>query len=90
MKNNALPPIRVLLVSEFPIVAWGLEKLLHETAAPIALTATATGIADALMILAGPGADVVLLDLDGDNGIETIARLCSASPAGAPSGAAAC
>jgi two-component system, NarL family, nitrate/nitrite response regulator NarL len=81
MKNNALPPIRVLLVSEFPIVAWGLEKLLHETAAPIALTATATGIADALVILAGPGADVVLLDLDGDNGIETIARLCSASPA---------
>jgi two-component system nitrate/nitrite response regulator NarL len=73
--------IRVLLLSEFPIIAWGLEKLLHETAAPIVLTATATGIADALVLLAGPGADVVLFDLDGDNGIEAIARLSSVSPA---------
>lgn len=81
MKNSHLPPIRVILLSEFPIVARGLEKLLQEAAAPIVLAATATNVADALAILAGPGADVVLLDLDGDNGIETIARLGSASPA---------
>lgn len=81
MTTSHPPSIRILLISEFPIVVRGLEKLLHEAAAPIVLIASATCVSEALVILAGPGADVILLDLDGDNGIEAIARLGSASPA---------
>lgn len=80
--NNGLPhPIRVLLISDFPILSWGLEKILHNKAPRMELAATAAAVPEALAILADQVVHVVVLDLDGDAGIESIARLASASPA---------
>jgi DNA-binding NarL/FixJ family response regulator len=81
MTNNRTTAIRVMLVSDLPISLWGLEKLLQGTGPEIELAGTAVDCGEATRIIYETPIDVIVVDLDGDIGIDAIAELCSISPA---------
>jgi two-component system, NarL family, nitrate/nitrite response regulator NarL len=68
-------PIRVLLACDLPVVAWGLARLVESGSPGMRCTGVAGTPADALVRLRDEPADVILLDMDGDNGIGTIPQL---------------
>ncbi len=74
-------PIRTLLVCDQPIIAWGLEKLLQSMHPHLELANSVAGCTEAAPLLVAMPPDVILIDLDGGNGVETIAPLSSLSPA---------
>lgn len=71
-------PIRVMLVNDFPIVGWGLERLVESRQPAMVLAGSATTRADALRALKKAAPDVVLVDIDGDHGPDTIKDLLAA------------
>ena len=81
MTNNRTRAIRVMLVSDLPISLWGLEKLLQGAAPEIELAGTAGDCGEATRIIYETPIDVIVVDLDGDIGIDAIAELSSISPA---------
>ena len=81
MQHAKAQPIRVLLVSDYPLTLWGLQRFVESMAPPAQLVGTAADAVEARAILGRQAADIVLIDLDGDSGIETIAELGTASPA---------
>jgi DNA-binding NarL/FixJ family response regulator len=68
-------PIRVLLVCDLPVVAWGLERLIDDAAPEMRCTGVAVTPVEALGRQRTEPADVIVLDMDGDNGIGTIPQL---------------
>lgn len=74
-------PIRVFVVSEFPIVGWGLKHLLESRQPDFSLAGSASARSDALRALRQSRADVILLDLDGSHGADTIKDLLAHSRA---------
>lgn len=58
-------PIRVGLLSDLPIVAWGLEKLIESRQPSMRLVGTAHSLTEALHRLTDDPVDVMLFDLDG-------------------------
>jgi two-component system nitrate/nitrite response regulator NarL len=81
MTNHQDRPIRVMLVSDLPIELWGLEKLVQGTGPEIELAGTAVNCGDAARIIYETPVNVIVVDLDGEIGIDAIAELCSLSPA---------
>lgn len=81
MNTPQTKPIRVMLICDHPIVSWGLERLLQSMHPRLELVDSVTGCTAAAQVLAATPVDVILIDLDGSNGIETIAPLCALSPA---------
>lgn len=67
-------PIRVQVVAQ-PIVAWGLERLVASGHPRFEVTGSADHSVDCLVQLQVRSADVVLLDLDGDEGADGVAAL---------------
>lgn len=63
--GSAASPIRVLIVSDLTIVAWGLERLIESRQPAMRLAGAASGVDDALRMAQGAPVDVVLFDLDG-------------------------
>ena len=71
-------PVKVLLVSDLPIVAMGLQWFVANHSEDLAIAGFARNLPDALCLLDKEPADVILLDLDGDNGVETVPDLFAA------------
>jgi len=64
--NAAVVPIRVLLLSDLPIVVLGLERLIESGRPAMTLLGTALNVAEALRSMKDAPPDVVLCDLDGE------------------------
>ncbi|WP_377703026.1 response regulator transcription factor [Pseudoduganella sp. UC29_71] len=68
-------PIRVLLVCDLPIAAWGLEQLILSRQPALALTGSVRTVSEAQQSLRRQAADVVVYDVDGANVLGLIAEL---------------
>ena len=74
MPTGQNQPIQVLLVA-LPLVAWGLERLVESAQPRMALAGSAASVADSLANLGLRTSDVVVVDLDGEQGTESLALL---------------
>ena len=81
MQNLQARPIRVMLVNDLQIVSWGLEKLVQTRHPHMELAGSAVDAASARAIIYQTPVDIVVIDLDGDIGVDSIAELSSISPA---------
>ena len=73
-------PIQVLLVA-LPLVAWGLERLVESAQPKLMLAGSASSVAQYLLSLHQYTPDVVVLDLDSEDCIESLADLHSQTKA---------
>ncbi len=76
--NTAARSIRVLVLAE-PLVAWGLERLVQTAHPRMEVAGSCHQLADGVAQLQRQPADVALVDLDGDVGIEGVSELFAAS-----------
>ncbi|MBA5685507.1 response regulator transcription factor [Rugamonas apoptosis] len=67
--------IRVLLICDLPITAWGLAQLIQARQPALELAGSVATVAEAREHLRRHGADVVLYDLDGANPLALIGEL---------------
>ena len=74
MSAGQSQPIQVHLVA-LPLVAWGLERLIESAQPRMALAGSAASVADSLLAISLRTPDVVVLDLDGEQGTESLALL---------------
>jgi len=81
MQNLQARPIRVMLVDDLQIVSWGLEMLVQSRHPRMELAGSAVDAAGGSTIIYETPVDVIVIDLDGDLGVDSIAELCSISPA---------
>jgi len=72
---SAPAPIRVVLLSDLPIVAWGLERIIESQHPAMTVAGTAHNVEAALRLMKHQPAGVVLLDLDGEIGAHGIPEL---------------
>ena len=79
MVSSEVETIRVLLLSDLPIMAWGIERLLDSRRPAIAHAGTARTHAEAVGMLQAeqPDKNVTLIDLDGENALSGIHELLS-------------
>lgn len=75
MNMSQTTPIRVMLICDQQIVTWGFEKLVANTSPCLELAGTAEDYSAAAQILATTTVEIILLDLDGKNGVEIIPPL---------------
>lgn len=80
MHSLEIQPIRVRLVA-LPLVLWGLERLVESAQPRLVLSGAAKSVQECLVSLPYQGADVVVLDLDGEDGAESLAALHSQTKA---------
>jgi len=80
MFNIVSTTIRVQLVA-LPLVAWGLERLVESARPRLTLAGSAVSVTQCLPALEKHMPDVVVLDLDGEGGTDTLARLRSRTQA---------
>ncbi len=74
MLNLETPPIRIQLVA-LPLVLWGLERLVESAQPRLELVGAAMSVAQCLLSPQHHAADVVVLDLDGEDGTKSLADL---------------
>jgi len=74
MSNDQDQTIQVLLVA-MPLVAWGLERLIESAQPRLALAGSTGSVADSLVNMGQRAPDVVVVDLDGEQGTESLALL---------------
>ncbi len=74
MPNQEPPPIQVQLVA-LPLVLWGLERLVESAQPRLALAGSAASVAACLLSQQHQAADVVVVDLDGEDGLESLVDL---------------
>ena len=74
MSTGQNQPIQVLLVA-LPLVAWGLERLVESAQPRLALAGSAASVADSLVNRGLRTSDVVVVDLDGEQGTEPLVLL---------------
>jgi two-component system nitrate/nitrite response regulator NarL len=74
-------PVRILVVCDLSITTLGLRWLLANEWVNLVLANFARDPAEAARLLAKEPAEVILLDLDGDNGVAAIAQLLAVSKA---------
>ena len=68
-------PIRVLLVCDLPVIAWGLARLIDIRSPGMRCAGVAATSVDALKRLREESGAVILLDMDGDTGFGPIPQL---------------
>lgn len=73
-------PVKVLLLSRFPIVLFGLQCLLEQRALMIEIVGAATNREDAIAALRRHTPDVVLIEIETTVGLETVNELLAALP----------
>lgn len=73
-------PIQVQLVA-LPLVAWGLERLVESAQPRLTMAGSAASVAECVLSPHLHTADVVVLDLDGEDGTESLAQLHSQTKA---------
>ena len=81
MNTSPNKPIRVMLICDHQIVAWGFEKLVESTHQCLELAVTVGDYTAAAQMLAKTTVDVILVDLDGSNGVDGIPQLNTLSAA---------
>ena len=81
MSKLATKQIKILPICDFPIYALGLERVVQLGGANLTLSGLARNVTEALHLLAKAPADVILLDLDGDNDVGAIPQLLVAGNA---------
>jgi len=83
MPEQALTPIRVLLVDDHRSVVWGLERLIESVRPAMEVVGSAANCADALTLLERAAPDVILLDMDlgGESGLAAIPQLIARTTA---------
>lgn len=81
MQSFQTRPIRVMLVDDLQIVSWGLAKLVQTRHPHMELAGLAVDAASASAIIYQTPVDIIVIDLDGDIGVDSIAELSSISPA---------
>jgi two-component system, NarL family, nitrate/nitrite response regulator NarL len=81
MAKFAQKPIGVVLLCDLPLVAGGLQWMISENVDSLCLGGLVGTATEAVKLLARTPADVLLLDLDGDNGVGAIPELIAASKA---------
>lgn len=79
--GSQFKPIRVMLVNDFPIVGWGLERLVESRHPALALAGSVNTCAEALRALKQQATDVILVDIDGNHGHDSIKDLLAGSSA---------
>lgn len=74
-------PIRVFLIDDHRSILWGLERLIESGTPAMKVVGSATSHAEALSLMGGISADVILLDIDlgKENGIDAIPKLIGAA-----------
>lgn len=72
---GAAPPISVVLLSDLPLVAWGLARLIESGQPALAFAGIAQSVEATLRLMKQQAVDVVLLDLDGDIGAAGVPEL---------------
>lgn len=72
--NDSITPIQVTLVA-LPLMAWGLERLVQSAQPHLALASSAASVTQCLQAQHHRAADVVVMDMDGDDGVEALADL---------------
>lgn len=80
MLNGHSKPIQVQLVA-LPLVAWGLERLVDSAQPGLVLAGSAASVAQCLPSLRRHAPDVVVLDLDGEDGTASLAAMHSQTKA---------
>jgi two-component system, NarL family, nitrate/nitrite response regulator NarL len=80
MNTPQSKPIRVALISNLQIVSWGLEKLVQNASPRLEFVGSFSDCAEVAQTFDLP-VDVILLDLDGSKGSESIETLCSLTSA---------
>ncbi len=80
---DAVTPIRVLLVDDHRCMLWGLDRLIASEHPRMAIAGKASNRAELFAALQHGDIDLILLDLDlnGENSLDFIDRIQSASPA---------
>lgn len=73
--------IRVLLVNDFPIVAWGLQQMVEGRRPVMTALGVASTRAEALAALKTAAPDIVVVDIDGEHGPEAIHDYLAATSA---------
>jgi two-component system nitrate/nitrite response regulator NarL len=68
--------VKVHLIA-LPLIRWGLEQLLRGAHPQFEIVSSASSVAESLPLLERQGADVVVLDIDGTEGVESVADLQS-------------
>jgi len=79
--RDAAGPIEVMLVSDFPVLLWGLEHLVQSHQPCLSLAGVARSRADILSMAGEAVPDVILIDLDGEHSADTIRTLRVECPA---------
>ena len=81
--SSTADPIRILLVDDHRSVLWGLEKLIEGEGPRMQVVGKATTALEAMGLLDGARADIILLDIDlgGQSGINAIPALLAKSRA---------
>lgn len=74
-RGEAATPICVFVISEFPLIALGLEQLVGGARPAMRLGGAVTAIAEARALLLHIDPDVVIVDIDGDTGVESVRAL---------------
>jgi len=74
MLKGFVEPIQVQLVAT-PLIAWGLERLIESARPRLALAGSSHSVAQCLSAVPQHCLDVVVLDLDGENGSGCLAAL---------------
>jgi two-component system, NarL family, nitrate/nitrite response regulator NarL len=69
------PPISVVLLSDLPLVAWGLARLIESGQPALAFAGTTHDIESTLRLMKQQPVDVILVDLDGELGATGIPEL---------------
>lgn len=73
-------PILVMLVA-LPLVAWGLERLVESAQPGLRLMGSVSSVADSLSSMGQRTPDVVVVDLDGEQGADSLGLLHSKTSA---------
>jgi DNA-binding NarL/FixJ family response regulator len=79
-ENLAIGPAHVLLVAQ-PLMSWGLERLLESDHGRWSIVGVAASAAEAVLRLELITPDVIVFDLDGEEGTESLAHLQSQTEA---------
>lgn len=80
MLISDIRPIQVHLVAQ-PLVCWGLERLVQTAHPRLEVAGSAASMAESLPLLQRSPADVVVVDLDGDDASDALAQLQAQSQA---------
>jgi DNA-binding NarL/FixJ family response regulator len=77
-KNGDNGPIRILVLSEFPVMAWGLARIIEHHGPSLSVVGVATTLPDAMTAQINTAPDIAIIDLDCEHATKSIQTLAAA------------